>query len=70
MDNITRAVPLLIKSIKRFKSINKNKLLNKTTENKFSEPYLTTLNKKILKNRIKKYNNKKMLRESLRIIKG
>ncbi len=46
VDNIIRALPLLIKTIKKNKSINKN----------------------ILKNKIKKYNNKKILKESLKYI--
>ncbi|MBU1004580.1 MAG: phosphopantothenate/pantothenate synthetase [Nanoarchaeota archaeon] len=43
VDNIVRAVPLLIKSIKRNRPLNKN----------------------LLKIRIRKYNNKNMLKESL-----
>lgn len=45
-DNIIRALPLLIKTIKKYKSLNKN----------------------ILKNKIKKYNNEKILKEALKYI--
>jgi len=46
VDNINRVVPLLVKSIKKNKSIDK----------------------KILKNKIKKYDNKKILKESLKYV--
>ncbi|MEA2036870.1 MAG: 4-phosphopantoate--beta-alanine ligase [Nanoarchaeota archaeon] len=46
VDNITRALPLLIKTIKKYKSSNK----------------------KQLKDKIKKYNNKSTLKESLKYI--
>jgi len=46
VDNITRALPLLIKTIRRYKS----------------------LNKKILRNKIRKYNNKEILKEALKYI--
>lgn len=46
VDNITRALPLLIKAIKKYKSLDKNKL----------------------KNKIRKYNNKKVLKEALKYI--
>ena len=46
VDNIKRALPILIKTIKRYKKLNKNKL----------------------KNKIKRYNNKKILKESLQYI--
>lgn len=51
VDNITRALPLLTKTIKRHKSL-KNE----------------SINKKLLKNKIKKYNDKKILKESLEYI--
>ena len=47
VDNITRAVPLLIKTIKKYSSLKENQL----------------------KKKLKKYDNKKILKESLQIIK-
>lgn len=53
VDNIVRAVPLLIKTIKQYKN-------EKYSKNKFNEVKL----EKIIKN----YNNKRILKESLKII--
>ncbi len=49
VDNIIRALPLLIKTIKRYKPIK---------------------DKSILKNKIKKYNNKKILKQASKLIKN
>ena len=63
-DNIIRALPLLIKSIKKNKSLDKK---SRENLNKFSLVDKDKLYQP-LKNKIKKYDNKKIIRESLKYI--
>ena len=62
VDNITRALPLLIKTIKKYSSLKEN-------QRKIKEfPSPKSKNFEQLKNKLKKYDNKKILRKPLKTI--
>ena len=62
VDNITRALPLLIKTIKKYSSLKENQRKIKDF------PSSKSKNFEQLKNKLKKYDNKKILRKSLKTI--